>query len=338
MLKKFLKKAALISIAATMCTNSYIVSAASTDVGNAVAQVNSKNIETNKYKTEFLTILLQYEASHGQTIWTDTKTISAIQDAAMEDVISDQIQVDKAAKMNIKFETSQQTVLDSVYNNAVSQYSQYLGTEFTNALAKVNISSEQFSTGLKELIKQQLIISKLKQKVIADYKVPKFTKKEIENEYIKENETVTGEHILIAFDKHKEADAKKIATDVLAQLKKGGKFADLAAKYSEDTGSASNGGSLGQFKRGQMVQPFEDSAFSLKIGEVSGLVKTQYGYHIIMVESHMIPDISKMSDSINKQILSNLKTLGQNNYYSSQFAKWQKEAKIKKDNYKFQIK
>jgi foldase protein PrsA len=338
MLKKLLKKAALISISAIMCINSYAVSAASTDAGNVVAQVNSKSIDTNKYKTEFLTILLQYEASNGQPLWANTKTINDIQDAAFQNMLNNQIQLDKADKMGIKFEASQQSVLDSVYKNAISQYTQYLGTEFTNALAKVKITSEQFNTGLKNLIKEQLTINTLKQKIIANYKLPTFTKKEIENEYIKENENVTGEHILISFDKHKDADAKKIATDVLAKIKKGEKFSDLAAKYSEDTGSASNGGSLGQFKRGQMIKSFEDSAFSLKIGEVSGLVKSEYGYHIIMVESHMIPDVSKMTDSINKQMIANLKTISQNNYYSSQLTKWQKEAKINKYNYKFEIK
>lgn len=77
-----------------------------------------------------------------------------------------------------------------------------------------------------------------------------------------------------------QAEAK--AKDVQKQVQAGGDFAALAKQYSQDT-SASNGGDLGCFGKGQMVKPFEDAAFALQPGQVSGIVKTQYGYHIIKV-------------------------------------------------------
>ncbi len=99
-------------------------------------------------------------------------------------------------------------------------------------------------------------------------------------------ERVKVRHILIAIDANtKDADAQAKASDILKQLKAGGDFAELAKKYSKDPGSAAKGGDLDFVSRGQMVKPFEDSAFSLKVGETSGLVKTSYGYHILQVQA-----------------------------------------------------
>ena len=85
---------------------------------------------------------------------------------------------------------------------------------------------------------------------------------------------VTASHILV----EKESTAKEI----LEKLEAGEKFEDLAKQYGTD-GTKDNGGSLGTFGRGQMVKEFEDAAFALEPGEISDIVKTQFGYHIIKV-------------------------------------------------------
>ncbi len=84
----------------------------------------------------------------------------------------------------------------------------------------------------------------------------------------------------ITNDPTRNGAAKTKADDVLSQLNKGADFAELAKKYSEDT-SASSGGDLGFISKGQTVKEFEDAAFALEPGKVSGVVKTQFGYHII---------------------------------------------------------
>jgi len=99
-------------------------------------------------------------------------------------------------------------------------------------------------------------------------------------------ERVQARHILLKSDATNDATVKAKAADLLKQIQGGADFAKLAKEKSEDTNSAVNGGELGWITKGMTVPEFEKAAFSLKVGETSGLVKTTYGYHIIQVEAH----------------------------------------------------
>ncbi|MEI7842670.1 MAG: SurA N-terminal domain-containing protein [Gallionellaceae bacterium] len=97
-------------------------------------------------------------------------------------------------------------------------------------------------------------------------------------------------HILIAAPATASSDEKAVAKtkaeQILQQVKKAPtNFAALAKQYSQDPGSAANGGDLGLFGRGMLVKPFEDAAYSLKVGEISGLVQSNFGFHIIKLSA-----------------------------------------------------
>lgn len=100
-------------------------------------------------------------------------------------------------------------------------------------------------------------------------------------------EQIRVRHILLrvapdATDEDRQA-ARKRLTAILDELRRGGDFAALATRHSDD-GSAARGGDLGYFPRGGMVPPFEQAAFALQVGEVSGIVETPFGLHLIELE------------------------------------------------------
>lgn len=102
--------------------------------------------------------------------------------------------------------------------------------------------------------------------------------------------TVAASHVLIQYKGSLRAgptitrtkeEAKKLAGEVLAKAKKGQDFAGLAKQYSDEPGAKERAGNLGKFTKGTMVKPFADAAFALKPGDISELVETDFGFHVI---------------------------------------------------------
>lgn len=124
-------------------------------------------------------------------------------------------------------------------------------------------------------------------------------------EEFKTSEMVRARHILLKLDKSASEEdkkqARKKAEDILNKIKAGEDFAKLASEFSDDPGSKSKGGDLGFFTRGRMVKPFEDTAFALKPGEVSGIVESPFGYHVIKVEERKEPGVEPY-DAVKEKI------------------------------------
>lgn len=124
------------------------------------------------------------------------------------------------------------------------------------------------------------------------------------------NEEVKASHILI-LSTTENAEAK--AAEVLAELKAGKDFEELAKARSQDPGSGAKGGDLGFFGRGRMVKEFEETAFQLKAGELSGVIKSQFGYHIIKVTERKEPGkqpYEEVRDTLYKEVAQKIQTEG----------------------------
>ncbi len=145
---------------------------------------------------------------------------------------------------------------------------------------------DTYRIGEKRKIKYALVdVDRVREQVkVPDAEIEAFYKQNL-SQY-QTPEEVHANHILFKTEGKTEADVKAQAEDVLKRAKAGEDFAALAKQYSEDDSNNTKGGDLEYFPRGAMVPEFEQAAFAMKPGEISDLVKTSFGFHIIKVLDH----------------------------------------------------
>ncbi len=151
-------------------------------------------------------------------------------------------------------------------------------------------------------------------------------KKEFENP-----EMVRARHILVAVKPNATEEEKKAAMtkteEILEKAKKGEDFAKLATEYSDDPGSKAKGGDLGFFTTGSMVGKFEQAAFALKPGEISGIVETEFGYHIIKLEERKAAELPAY-ETVKEQVKARATQAIQQERLNAFLEKAMKDAKV----------
>jgi len=151
----------------------------------------------------------------------------------------------------------------------------------------------------------QAVLFKLRDKVIQVD--TSFTDEELRALYEKEQPglQIRARHILLRLPPDatpaQRDSVMALARDLQQRAAAGADFAALATEYSQDPGSARQGGDLGFFVRGQMVPAFEEAAFALGVGEVSDVVETPFGLHIIKVEERQLPDFEQIKEGFRVQ-------------------------------------
>lgn len=146
-----------------------------------------------------------------------------------------------------------------------------------------------------DMMRDNLVANALVQRVQASFTLDEAALRQTYEANKAQYEKANARHILIAFKgspaaqpgkpELTEEEAKAKAEDLRKKIEGGASFEELAKTESDDVGSGANGGSLGEFARGQMVPEFEQTAFTAAVGAVSEPVRTQFGFHLIRVDS-----------------------------------------------------
>lgn len=217
--------------------------------------------------------------------------------------------------------------IDELLLNKVYETDDDLKTEIE---AQITTMKNQFGSDFEDAISYYYGVSTEKElydyievSFKREYAINDYAETLIDDEDIEEyyNEKSVGDikasHILIKSEatddmtdeekEEAEEEALKTAKEIIKKLDDGEKFEDLAKEYSDDS-SASDGGNLGYFNRGEMVSEFEDAAIELEVGEYTETpVKTQFGYHIILkTDQKEKPELSEIKDDIKQTLIDEL--------------------------------
>jgi len=241
-----------------------------------VATVNGVVITQSDFDREVKEIQQRFTRM-GKPVNSDQ--LQALKSEILESLIDRELLFQESKKNDIKIdETVINTQLDSIKKQFPSN------EDFKKALSRMDISEAALTSQIRrELAINQFIAKQLADKITIPDKDIKGFYDDNPKAFIKPGQ-IRASHILIKVDpqagESKKTEARKKLEEIQDKIKKGGDFAALAKEFSQCPSSAS-GGDLGFFGRGQMAKPFEDAAFSLEPGEVSGIVETNFGYHII---------------------------------------------------------
>jgi len=264
--------------------------------------------------------LLQYTYSVAMQFGIDPRKqpdkFNELQRGALESLIAQKVLLIKAREDSVTVEARQ---VDQVLDERLKAMTEQLGSEqkleeyFGQPLRKVRRT-------LRENIEENLLVRKLQQTKFGEMKM---SRREVEQFYQAMKDSLPGvkaavhlRHVLLNITAGEAAvKAAQTKIDTLLKRVRGGEdFAGLARMYSEDPGSAAKGGELGFIQRGDFVREFEETAFALQPGEISGVVRTQFGFHVIQL-------IERRGEKINaRHILIRLATSANDEKETAAFA------------------
>lgn len=283
--------AAVVSISTVACSTS-----------KSVATVDGKSISVEEYTKQLKFTKWIMEAQYGPDVWENMKK----QDPNFEETAKNQI-LDTAINSQIFMNYAKKNKIEPD-KEALKNFDEQNKKLFEEKKSKESLEKAGIT---KEFLKEYATKSATMQavtKFIEKKSAP--TEEQLKEAYKKEGEKVDASHILFmtqgpdgnALSDADKAKKKAEAEKVLKRAKNGEDFAKLAKEFSEDPGSKVKGGELGEFGKGQMVPEFEKAAFSMKPGEISNLVESQFGYHIIKLNKKGKADFKKIKPQLKEEL------------------------------------
>ncbi len=252
--------------------------------------------EESKVVAKVNGVEIKEEELIAQMNWLKSQLIMRGQDASHipEDFLRKNA-LDFLIEMEIAYQSAKKQNYSVKEEEIQKRYEEFKGRfkdekEFKDFLDRQKLDEKKLK---REIEREILVNDYVEKEILRDYKPPKeeeIKKYYDENpKYFVKPENVRASHILVQVPKdateEERKELRKKAERILLELKKGVNFEELA-KAKSDCPSKERGGDLGNFQRGRMVKPFEDAAFSLKPGELSEIVETEFGYHIILLKEH----------------------------------------------------
>jgi peptidyl-prolyl cis-trans isomerase C len=241
-----------------------------------VAAVNGALISQNDFNRE-MSIVQQRLTGMGKSL--NDSQMQELKMEVLERLINRELLYQESQKNGIKVE-------ESAINEQIAALKKRFPNEdeFNKTLQNMDFSQDYLTTQItRDLAIKQFIDKQFAEKItVSDEEAKSYF--DSHPEAFNSPEQVKARHILIKVDpkadESQKAASRKKTEEIQQRLKKGEEFSTLAKEYSQCPSSA-EGGDLGSFQRGQMVKPFEDAVFALEPGEVSGIVETEFGYHLI---------------------------------------------------------
>jgi foldase protein PrsA len=250
-----------------------------------VALINQMPINSTRYQRRLYQVYNQLPAE--QKAFLDPNYLERLKYTVFNQQLQFQLLLGEAAKQKVRVTSAEQKMR---INQLVQMYKLNNRRELKRLLGQNNVSYKDFVNDQKDELKVSKLISSVISKVRVNNKDLKKAFKEVKASHIllkiPDSKLVTDNEEALIADKDRLRDATLKKAEDLYEIVLGQKnnFGKLAQKYSQDEGSASNGGDLGWFSLGQMVEEFEDLAFVLDKGDIGGPVETMFGFHLIKVD------------------------------------------------------
>jgi peptidyl-prolyl cis-trans isomerase C len=292
--------------------------------GDQIAVVNGVNISNTAFKRE-LDFYMSRASQQGQQI--PEIMMPKLKNDILNSLIDRELLYQESQKMKI-------TVDSNAVADQMASIKQRFQTpaEFQAAIKQLNLSEADIQSQIsRDMAIRKLIDKQVAQKVVVTDEETK-AYYDANTAQFKQPEQVKARHILIKIDANasdtQKADARQEIEKIQQKIQNGDDFAGLAKEYSQGPSSV-KGGDLGFFRRGQMVKPFEDAAFALKPNEISDIVKTQFGYHLIKVEEKK-PETTLAYTDIKERLNKHLKEQKIDKQAKDYIDRLKKDAKIEK--------